>query len=270
MPSTDQTTINKILEEVLGLKNELAIVKKDLRSAIEASEVRLLLKLEETTSRVRELEVENSKLKHQLEYLDKSSRKNNLIVFGLQTSEKINVTYVCQQLNTLLSLDLNESDFSDVFPLGSSNRCPIKLELISFQQKKIILGSCNKLKGSHVIISNDLTEVQRRESKLLRKHLQQARQNSGEKCFIRANKLHVGSKVYTPKDLEEFDDEGHEGQKFVSSAPSTPTIPVDEVFEENVTQKEPAVGTPKNIPTRNKSHRQAALQQKQAKNKLNK
>lgn len=103
----------------------------------------------------------------------------------------------------MLGIELLESDFEDIHPLGKNNNCPIKLELKSYLKKKEILKNCHKLKGTKVAVANDLTHEQRKENKILVKHLKIARQRGGyESCYIRAGKLFIDGVSYLAKDLE--------------------------------------------------------------------
>lgn len=155
MSDSEAITNAKIYEEIIRSKSEL-------KNIIEASETRLLLKVEELKSRLNILEKENLFLKNKLENLENTNKKNNIIVYGLRTPEhKITPEYICEKLNLLLSVDLKESDINNAYCLGVSETSPVKVELISYIKKLNILQNGYKLKGTKVFIAHDLTFKQR-------------------------------------------------------------------------------------------------------------
>lgn len=215
MPTDSESgCYNKFLEDFNKSKAEI-------RTWIEASEARILLGID---SRIRELETENKFLKSKIEELDRRSRKNNLIVFGLPNNTGTEVGETCKQLNDLLGINLAERDISDSSFFGNPGRKILKIELQSFHRKRYILQNCNKLKGTKIVITHDLTKLQQSEGKILRKHLIKAKQTSGEKCFIKGDRLWVGDKAYTVKELEEFEEVSDEQtvETQHNSAPPTP------------------------------------------------
>lgn len=90
-----------------------------------------------------------------MELSKRSQNKNNIILFGLK--KKNDEILVCKELTRLLDIRLEESDINDFFPLGRTENCPIKVELISYLKKRLIFKNTKKLKGTGVSITNDLT-----------------------------------------------------------------------------------------------------------------
>lgn len=211
-----EVTLETILAEIERSKIELT---REFKSAIEASETRILLKFEDLRSRVTNLEKENLHLRSKIEYLERDRKKNNVVIFGLKLETDITLTSICRELSKLLDITLKENDVNDVFSLGHSNKCPIKVELISYQKKKEILNSAKKLKGKNIYITADLTQSQRETNRILKKHLIKIRQNSSNNCYIRGDKLYINYKPFTAEELEEDVQIDRP-----SSAPPTPTV----------------------------------------------
>lgn len=234
-----EQTIGRIHEEILKNRTEI-------KNYIEASETRLLMKIEKLKNTVFNLEKENKNLKEEIEYIKRSQKKKNILIFGLnKKKEEVTAGNLCEDLKNLLSVDLKESDFSDVYPLGKSESCPIKVEFNSHFKKKEVLKNCNKLKGRNISISHDLTQTQRSEIRILRKHLFLAK-NEGKykECYIRGSKLIVDGTGYAIEDLEK--EENLETKP--NSAPTTPIVEI--TGKKNpVTKKDPS--TPK-VPTAKK------------------
>ncbi|KAK9892151.1 hypothetical protein WA026_018354 [Henosepilachna vigintioctopunctata] len=196
--SNEEITLDKLYREIVESRN-------DLKGAIEASETTLLLKLESLNQKTQKLERENKILKEKIEALEKQNIKNNLVIFGLPNKhDEVTAQSVVQEINRLLQIELSESDINDVYSLGKGINKPIKVELLSFITKRKILYNTKHLKNTNIFISNDLTELQREEQKILRQHLKYLRENTEKRCYIKGNKLIIDSKGYNATELEKF------------------------------------------------------------------
>lgn len=212
---------SELEKAVKTLKEEIVKSKKEIKSAIEASEVKLLLKIEELNHRVNDLEIENNNLTNKIETLEIISKKNNIIIFGLDKPD-LSPTLICEKLKGLLKIDVKLSDLNNVYPLKTTGRKSLKVEFISYSKKLEVFKNCKNLKGTGIGISNDLTYKQRQENKILRSFLNRARQNNPEdRTFIKGNKLYINNKAYTVEELEE-NVKSHSGERKINSAPSTP------------------------------------------------
>lgn len=230
---------------IKNIQVELEKSRNEIKSFIEATEARLLMKIEELKYTVLELQKENKVLCEENEFLKQESIKRNIVVFGLN-KKRVDITAekLCRDLNGLLDTDLSEKDLSDFYPLGKTDNCPIKIEFISNLRKKAVMKNCPKLKGKGVTIANDLTQKQRAEIKILRKHLFLAKQEGKYKdCFIKGNKLNVNGIIYTADELERVD---YQGRK-PNSAPSTP---ITEKIGTLLDHPRQAPSTPKETTTR--------------------
>lgn len=200
----DKDDTNITIKEIYG---EILRNRTELKNLGEASEARILLKLETLNDKINNLEIENQQLKDRVELLDREVKKNNLIIFGLEeTSESVSIEYICQKLQTLLGIEIHQSDVRDVYRLGKSKNNPVKIEFVSQATKKLVLKNCRQLKGTNISVTHDLTLKQREEGKKLRKHLSRFKENSSNKCTIKGNKLFVKNKTYTIDQLEEAED----------------------------------------------------------------
>lgn len=214
-------TGGKITSETNLLYEEIIRSKKEVQNSIAATETRLVLEIHSLKNRIDQLERENFTLREKIEYVDRTNRKNNVIIFGLKTPEgKVAPEIICDELRRLLEVELTETDISDCYRLGKTENSPIKVELISTLKKRTIFSKAKQLKETPVSISNDLTEIQREEFNILRTNLQQARGNSSVRSYIRGNRLVVGTREYTVEDLKNNQQVGKP-----HSAPQTPSAP---------------------------------------------
>lgn len=192
--------------EEISNKHLLAEITKgnnDLKAALQAVEVKLALKIEEINRRLINVEKENSELKKRIEVLERNQKKNGIIIFGWERQEQfITTKHIIELLESHLKIHLTDSDFNNIYPLGQSYNSPVKVEFVSFLKKTTILKNRKYLKGSSINIDNDLTVQERKDNKILRKHLMIARQDKANNCFIRNNKLHLNTNIFSAVDLE--------------------------------------------------------------------
>ncbi|KAG5867091.1 hypothetical protein JTB14_007101 [Gonioctena quinquepunctata] len=257
-PVKCQIWIQIIREEILNSRTEI-------KNCIVASEARFLLKIEDLKNTVANLERENSEIKEELEYLKRAQNKKNIVVFGLKKKrEEVVAEILCEDLRDLLGVNLDTKDFVDVYPLGKSDVCPIKIEFVSNIKKREVLKHCSRLKGTNISIAHDLTLTKRSENKILRKHLYLAKQEGSHKeHYIRRNKLIVDGVSYGVDDLEK--DATSINQH--NSAPSTPTAENKEKFPSG-SQKVPT--TPRIPATKKLVPMVKALQEKPRTRSINK
>ncbi|KAG5867040.1 hypothetical protein JTB14_008339 [Gonioctena quinquepunctata] len=208
---------------IKNLREEVIKNRTEIKSSIEARETRLLLEIEEMKQKVNNLETENQILTNKVEILEMNSEKNNILIFGLESSEDISATSVTKKLKTLLDVNVNEADLNNLYRLNKSEKPPVKIEFICHLKKTEILKQTKKLKGTGIAISHDLTFKQRREQKILKTFLNRARENPADQSYIKGNKLYVNSKAYTVEELQEISySEERSEDRNTYSAPATP------------------------------------------------
>ncbi|KAJ8954845.1 hypothetical protein NQ318_023408 [Aromia moschata] len=150
----------------LACDKEIIKSRNELKHSIEANEARLLLKIEAANNQIAALEKENRELKKRIEQIENLNRKKNRILFGLEEQTDIIPQFICQKLNSLLDIDLCESNISNLYPIGKSETPPIKVEFSSYSKKNLVIKNCHKLKGKNISIANDLSVKQREDNKL--------------------------------------------------------------------------------------------------------
>lgn len=248
----EDINLQDIYEEILKNRSEI-------KNIIEASETRLLLKLEEANHKINNLEKENEQLKNKIEYLERENRRNNVAIFGLHQNKEssLDETGICNQLNSILGTNLKETDIANLYLPRNNTRGPIRIKLTNNYTKKYIFKNCYKLKGSKYSIANDLTLTQQRDQRILKKHLNLARIDGNKNCKIIGNRLIVNSTSYEIEDLlknEETEERNLRTSR--SSAPVTPnttkerTTPTESREQENT---EP-VDTPRKTSTTKKEN----------------
>lgn len=214
--SESEITLKSLHDEIIKSRDEL-------KRGLQAVETNILLEVEALRKRVSTLEKENVELKESVRDLESRARKNNFVIYGLNSGvrEDLNADFICQEINKLLGLKLDESSINDVYYLGRSKRSPIKVELISYRVKDKIFQNLRDLKGKEVYFAHNLTRQQREEYNRLRSYLSELRSQNISNCRIKGNKIYVDNTAYTLAEIEEL-----QGipLKRRNSAPSTPIV----------------------------------------------
>lgn len=154
-----------------------------------------------------ELEENYQELKNKYKILEKSLRKNNIVIFGLQCIEENLLEYTIEQLNNHLDLTLTENDVNNIYMLGKqAENIPIKIEFTRYLQKQNVLRNCFKLKNTDIRIHEDLSIEERAEKRILVQHLKEAR-SKNKTAYIKGNKLCVSDNVYTVEELMHSNEE---------------------------------------------------------------
>lgn len=96
---------------------------KKLKLHIEKEVAEIRKEINEEKQKRIQLEEENKQLKDKCLALDKSLRKNNIIIFGVEcTEDKSVLDITLETLNTHLNLNLNKHDINNAFGVGKQNQ----------------------------------------------------------------------------------------------------------------------------------------------------
>ncbi|KAG5886010.1 hypothetical protein JTB14_018427 [Gonioctena quinquepunctata] len=72
---------------------------------------RVLLKVESLNDKINELEKEHSILQNKIELLERTDKKNNIVLLGLKrNSEDVGIRFICEQIITLIDVDPTDAD----------------------------------------------------------------------------------------------------------------------------------------------------------------
>lgn len=211
-----------LAEKTADLKNELKTQISEIKNEFNSI-------IYQDQEKIATLESRNKELQEAIIQLQRRTRKNNIVVFGIKEDQQNIVEQVTTTLNNTLEIEILISDISDAYKIGKNNTedKPIIVELISYQKKLHILKNAYKLKGKNISIANDLCWEDRENKKILIKHLKEAR-NKGVQAYIKGHKLIIADEPYTADDLEKSKSKGDtsaavETQTTESlSAPATP------------------------------------------------
>ncbi|KAG5876562.1 hypothetical protein JTB14_037245 [Gonioctena quinquepunctata] len=138
-------------ESIGTVLEEIRQEKQELKQVIEAVEVRLTLKVEEVTKRLYRLVTENCFILEKLEEIERKGRENNIIILRLKhPGESIELDFVTRELKRLIGVEVQAEDLNNFYPLGKTEKAPIKLGFVSFLKKSLVLKNVKKLKGTNI------------------------------------------------------------------------------------------------------------------------
>ncbi|KAG5882981.1 hypothetical protein JTB14_026439 [Gonioctena quinquepunctata] len=144
------------------------------------------VELQSVCTKVSILEEENYKLKKEIQNLDRKQRRNNIVVFGIETKDKLESL---SHLSDTLEVPIKLSDTDNIYSFETkNNKRIIKIELLSYWKKIDIQKNVYKLKNKNIFVANDLSPEDQIIHKNLRSHLNTAK-NHDIKASIRNNKL---------------------------------------------------------------------------------
>ncbi|KAK9721825.1 hypothetical protein QE152_g19962 [Popillia japonica] len=124
--------------------------------------------------------------------LERKTRKNNIVVFGIQHENEENLMHnVLHSINNLLETNIAERDLNNVYRIGKRNT--VIVEFISYIKKLELFKNIKKLKGSNIAIAHDLCPEDLRKRKQLYECYKKAK-NNGLNAQIKHNSLYINGK----------------------------------------------------------------------------
>lgn len=169
--------INNRNAETISAVNE---VKTDVSSLSKKFD-ELTQEVGTVRTRMTSLEDANRRFKKRVEELETQSRKNNVIVFGLdETLGSISAASdFCNFARTHLDVVLSEDKVDLAYRMGKiTGKRPLFVALASSRTKSLIMDKVIKLKGTKIVGSEDLTRKERSNRKKLLQFAAEARTSS--------------------------------------------------------------------------------------------
>lgn len=217
-------------------------IKKEIKDEIQEINHSLLLKIENQEKKRRELEDHFLRLQAGHERLEKGSRRNNIIVFGVDVTDRRAdlAEFVLDKIGNLLELNLNLSDVNDVYRIKTTKGFIIKIEFLSNLKVREVFKNVTKLRNTGITISQDLSLQERKDREVLLRHMREARAKKYYANIV-GSRLKVNGTFYTVTQLESSRNFTWEPKS--NSAPATP-IPIqntDEIsLEADIVSLEPS------------------------------
>lgn len=232
----------RLLNEI---KKESEQIKKELKDEIQKINGELVNKTNIYFERLDTLEDKLKILESRCVSFDRYTRKNNILIFGLNIPEGVNqIEWVLNRIEELTDINVAKNEVNNIYPIKVGTKKPVKIEFISGWKKKSILNNSHKLKGKNIYFVHDLCYEDRQEQRILRKHLNEARSKKYS-ARIKGRNLIVNNEIYTVAQLEKqnteeecigMDETSSPVQRNQpNSAPQTPTA-LQAFLEESLCQ----------------------------------
>ncbi|KAG5877264.1 hypothetical protein JTB14_009760 [Gonioctena quinquepunctata] len=94
--------------------DEIRQTKQELKSLIEAVEVRITLKVEEINRRLNKLENENKLIQERTENLERKIKENNIVIFGLKhPGQNITIDFISRELERLVGIEVQAANLNN-------------------------------------------------------------------------------------------------------------------------------------------------------------
>jgi hypothetical protein len=211
-----QTQIEKLTKELQEERNLRALAFKDIIRDINT------------------LKAENQELREFIEVQESKSRKNNIVIFGIEksdnneTSAENTVRHICNELDVEI-----ENCITDAYRIGrEKGKRPIICQISSYN-KKVELMKKNRINGQYAML-NDLTKKERREKKELKCYID-ADKLQGKKVSYRHGKVYMDGVIFSKEGLKNIgnvaapkEDEGGKHSPPLQTAHKKATSPVVE------------------------------------------
>lgn len=201
MTETENTSDNHRNPQIMDTnpdEPELTTEQQSLRNFIKSTmldtETRIntkLLPLQELSTKVKNLATDVVKLKVSVDQLTKADRKKNIIIHGIP--EKENETFkdrdkIIHEL--AYQLKMNGIDYDECKRVGRSQTRPLWVKLVRTTDKFEIMAARFNLKGSKIVIYDDLSPDERKIQGLLKAKMRELKDgNKDLKCRVTYDRL---------------------------------------------------------------------------------
>lgn len=187
--------------------NEILVGQKLIQKRLDAIEAKLqkveesALKCVEIGTKITNLERTVLQLERKLVDLEDRSRRNNLIVFGMQENEDETPESLAKGVTESVfqkTLGVTVTSVERIHRMGrkqADKPRPVILKLIDHREKINVLKNCHKFKGGRISVSEDFSVTTRQ----IRKHLWESTsdaRSAGSKVRLVYDKIKIDSDFY--------------------------------------------------------------------------
>ena len=201
-PSLPEEQYNEILsrlEKLDDLQKSTDEIKENT-AAISRKVDHFEEKCEEIEQSVISLQSEMDVLKSRIEFLEKDSRRLNIIITGLEESEDEKTTdTVAEMIKNKLKVQSVMSSAFRIGPKQLGKIRPIKVTFRNQEDKWRVIKARSALKGTRIYINMDLSPKEQKDAELLRNFKKKAIE-LGRRTGFKQGKLMIDGTPYVVKD----------------------------------------------------------------------
>jgi hypothetical protein len=133
----------------------LNTMKDDITQSVAEALVEFTRRIEKNEKDVKELREENTSLHQRIAHLERHARRNNVVIYGIP--DNIQPAAALQKITTTLGLG-NVPQTECVYRIGrQTEKRPLLVRFCSQRDKQSIMDNVRKLKGTRIVVSDDLT-----------------------------------------------------------------------------------------------------------------
>lgn len=131
----------------------------------------LLKNFEDTKSKCKELEKQNSQLREEIKIMKRQSRKNNFLIYNVAKEDNENTVGKVKQICADIEVALPDSAINDCFRVGKREPQPILVTLNNQFIKRDIFKKKQLLQEKNMRISHDRSKEDREEGRRVYNYL---------------------------------------------------------------------------------------------------
>jgi len=143
-------------------------------------------KFEEIDENLAEMDEELMTIKQRMEWMERETKKLNAVITGIREEEQEQICSKISELfaNTLGTKEVTVEAEYRIRKKSEDRARPIKVKFRSLNDKNEVMAFRKKLKGTTIYVNNDMTKLEKENSKLLHKHFKDAKEK-GRKAYYR-------------------------------------------------------------------------------------
>ncbi|CAH1110327.1 unnamed protein product [Psylliodes chrysocephalus] len=146
------------------------------------------------------------KIEKRLTYIERSNKRNNIVIFGIQANKNNLLNTTIEKLNQIFGCDLVERDINNIYIIG--NKGTVILEFVTFLTKQKIIQNLKKLKDEVPYTAEDLESTSNEESATeFEIDLPQKYNSAPPTPTIRVDEKEIGEEEEDVKQVEEEEEE---------------------------------------------------------------
>lgn len=205
MMSDNEISNNLTNSQLYGL------LVKVIKNQTEELKAEINKNIQDLSKKVDSVESKVETLQNKILSLERRSRRNNVIIFGMNVDKLNLLNNSLEFLNKTLGTNLQRNEINNIYLGGNKTKDKhhIVIEFISYLQKQSIFKNIGKLKNSGVAIVNDMCFEDRQTQRVLKDHLKNAK-SQNHQVKIKGSRLEIDGKLFTLEDLKKLEEEASE------------------------------------------------------------
>lgn len=195
--------MDEVLKKMENMMDEVRSIKGDVKVEVEGIKKLLDVKVNDIDKYAMETRTKVEIQEEKVNTIEKDRRTNNIVIYNLEETpnetweelmRKINLLF-----NTTMKLNVKKDEINQYFRMGKKtgrtpNR-PVLVKMVNHWKKMEILRNTATLKGTKIFLSQDLTQEEKQEKKVLLEKVKHIR-NTGKHAVLKGWKIFVEGHLF--------------------------------------------------------------------------